>query len=184
MIGIYKITNPIGESYIGQAVDIEKRWKQHRQEGRWFICKLYSSFREYGVDNHTWEVQKQCLTEDLNRLENHYQVKFDTVENGLNHYYQETDEKPKILSEETKRRMSEARRGKKLSEETKRKMSEAQKGNTNAKGNKGRKLSEEHKRKISEAHKGKKNGPPSEETKSKISEARRRREKEKSCNLE
>ena len=52
----------------------------------------------------------------------------------------------RILSEETKRKMSEAAKGKTLSEETKRKISEAAKGKT---------LSEEAKRKIGEAHKGK-----------------------------
>lgn len=61
--------------------------------------------------------------------------------------------KGKIHSEETKRKLSEARKGNKYnlgkhaSEETKRKLSEA---------GKGRIFSEEHKRKISEAHKGEK----------------------------
>ena len=97
-------------------------------------------------------------------------------------------------SDETKRKISEARKdksnplyGKKLSEETKRKMSEAHKGirfseETKLKMSKSRKgiqFSEEHKKKISEAKKGKqagKNNPMygkklSEETKRKISEA-------------
>ena len=47
----------------------------------------------------------------------------------------------KSHSEETKRKISEARKGKSLSEETKRKLSEA---------NKGKSRSEEHKRKLSE----------------------------------
>jgi len=30
--GIYKITNKVnGKVYIGQSVDIERRWKEHRQ---------------------------------------------------------------------------------------------------------------------------------------------------------
>jgi len=65
----------------------------------------------------------------------------------------------KPLSEETKIKISEARKGKPLSEETKIKISEARKGKP---------LSEEHRRKLSEAHKGK---TRSEETKRKISEA-------------
>jgi len=63
------------------------------------------------------------------------------------------------LSDETKRKMSEAHKGKTLSEEHKRKLSEVQKGKTH---------SEETKRKMSEAHKGK---TPSDETKQKMSEA-------------
>lgn len=77
--------------------------------------------------------------------------------------------KGKCHSEETKRKMSEAHKGRKLSEETKRKISEKKKGIC---------LSEEHKRKISEARKGKqawnkgKKGlqKHSEETKKKLSE--------------
>ena len=62
-------------------------------------------------------------------------------------------------SEEWKRKLSEAHKGKHLSEETKRKIFEA---------NKGKHLSEEHKRKISEANKG---NHHSEETRKKISES-------------
>lgn len=61
--------------------------------------------------------------------------------------------KKHFISAETKKKMSEAKKGVKLSEETKRKMSEAKKG---------KKQSEEHKRKISESvkkHWQKKNQP-------------------------
>jgi hypothetical protein len=63
-----------------------------------------------------------------------------------------------VFSEETKKKLSEAHKGKTHSEESKRKMSEVNKGKT---------LSEEHKRKISEAKKGK---TFSEESKRKMSE--------------
>lgn len=75
--------------------------------------------------------------------------------------------KGKRKSEETKRKMSAAQKGKPScmkgkhhSDETKRKMSEAQKG---------KKLSEEHKAKISTNHKGMKGKHHTEETKAKIS---------------
>ena len=64
-------------------------------------------------------------------------------------------------SEETKKKISAAHKGKKLSDETKRKIGEA---------NRGKQLSEETRKKISEAHKGK---HLSEETKRKISEGHR-----------
>ena len=64
-----------------------------------------------------------------------------------------------VRSEETKRKMSEAKKN--MSDETRKKMSEAQKGRIN---------SEESKRKMSEAHKGK---TISEETKRKMSEAQK-----------
>jgi len=52
-----------------------------------------------------------------------------------------------VVSDETRKKLSEFNKGKKLSEEHKRKMSESHKG---------KKVSEEHKRKMSESHKGKK----------------------------
>lgn len=51
-------------------------------------------------------------------------------------------------------KISLAKKGKTLSEETKRKMSEARKGKPKSNGMTGKKLSEEHKRAISEASKG------------------------------
>lgn len=77
-------------------------------------------------------------------------------------------QKGKHHSEEARKKMSKTRKGKKcgpLSEEQKRKISEALKGKT---GMKRGHFSEEHKRKISEAHKGR---HPSEETRRKMSEA-------------
>lgn len=55
-------------------------------------------------------------------------------------------------TEEHRRRLSEAHKGKKQSEETKRKISEARKGK------KRKPFSEEHKKHLSEAHKGKLKG--------------------------
>jgi hypothetical protein len=88
--------------------------------------------------------------------------------------------KGKTHSEESKRKMSEVNKGKTLSEEHKRKISEAKKGKTFSEEskrkmsevNKGKTLSEEHKRKISETNKGR---TLSEETRRKISEARKGR---------
>jgi hypothetical protein len=71
-----------------------------------------------------------------------------------------------IRSEETKKKMSEAKKGKTPSEETRRKLSDAQKGKTR---------SEEHKRNLSDAKKGEKNHmygkTTSEETRKKQSDA-------------
>lgn len=72
------------------------------------------------------------------------------------------------LSVETKRKLSEANKGKSrgpMSEESKRKLSESMKGK-----NIGRELSSEHKEKISKSLAGKKKGPLSEETKQKLRE--------------
>lgn len=85
------------------------------------------------------------------------------------------------LSEETKRKISIANRGRKQSEETimKRKLSIAKLGYSHSKETRkkisiarmGMKFSEEHKRNISEAQKGMKRKPCSEKTKKKIGRA-------------
>ena len=80
----------------------------------------------------------------------------------------------KYISEETRGKMSEAKRGKPHSEETRQKMSIALKGNKNSLG---RKHSEEIRRKISEANKGRisamKGKHHSEEARKKLSMAMR-----------
>ena len=68
-----------------------------------------------------------------------------------------------VPSEEYRKKMSEAKKGKTHSEDSKKKMSVAQKGKTlseehrrkMSEANKDKTLSEEHRRKISEAHKAK-----------------------------
>jgi group I intron endonuclease len=107
MIGIYKITNPSGKVYIGQAIDIERRWRDHHHKSNWAPVKLYNSFRKYGVDNHIFEVIEQCEKEDLNLKERYYQDKYNVLEEGLNHVLQDADEKSKVYSEEARLKMSE-----------------------------------------------------------------------------
>ena len=78
-----------------------------------------------------------------------------------------------IISEETRKKLSEAKKGKSRSEETRRKISEANKGENHHFY--GKSHSEETRRKLSEKNKGE-NHPnygksPSEETRRKLSEA-------------
>ena len=88
--------------------------------------------------------------------------------------------KGKPRSKEIRRKISEAHKGKTHSEETKRKLSESQKGKTHSEetkrklseAKKGKTFSEEHKRKLSESQKGKSR---SEESKRKLSEANKGR---------
>ena len=85
-----------------------------------------------------------------------------------------------VVSDETRRKMSEALKGKPRSKEIRRKISEAHKGKTHSEksrrnmseSQKGKTFSEETKRKLSEAKKGKTH---SEETKRKLSEANKGR---------
>jgi len=71
MIGIYKITNPFNQSYIGQSVDIEKRFRSHKK-GLNSNFHLQLSFRKHGIENHTFEVLEICDKEELFTKEKHF----------------------------------------------------------------------------------------------------------------
>jgi group I intron endonuclease len=157
MIGIYKITSPSGRIYIGQSMDIERRWSTYHNNDCKTQIKLNRSFKKYGVEAHTFEIIEECEIEQLNTRERYWQDFYKCMEKGLNCLLTKTDEKPKVLSKETRLKMSNSSLGKMISEETKLKMSLARKG---------KKMSEESKLKISLFHSGK---IKSDETKLKMS---------------
>lgn len=75
--GIYKITNQItDECYIGQAVDVYKRWCEHCKCGLGIDTppgnKLYKAIQEYGLDNFTFELITECSTSELNEKEKYF----------------------------------------------------------------------------------------------------------------
>lgn len=75
MIGIYKIENLInGKVYIGQSVDIETRWRAHKnkinQKNSIEIhYPLYQDFIRYGLENFSFEIIEECNIEELNEKE-------------------------------------------------------------------------------------------------------------------
>lgn len=90
MIGIYKITNKVnGHSYIGQSVDIARRWRQHRNlasnpNDSSYNNPLYRAIRKYGIDNFVFEIIEECSVDKLNELEQYYIEKFNTFFDGYN----------------------------------------------------------------------------------------------------
>lgn len=79
--GIYKITNLENEKcYVGQAVDIAARWKQHIKRGLGAEAptrnKLYPAMMEYGVENFSFEIIEKCPREQLNDKEDFWQDYF------------------------------------------------------------------------------------------------------------
>ena len=108
MVGIYKITSPSKRIYIGQSKDVESRLNDYSNLNN---CnkqtKLWRSFLKYGVINHVFEIIEECEFENLNFRERYWQEYYEVVEKGLNCFYTKTDEKPREISEEYKKQISD-----------------------------------------------------------------------------
>lgn len=87
--GIYKITNQkTKECYIGQAVDISSRWKDHAKAGLGIDTpagnKLYKAIQEYGIQNFSWEIIEECPKDQLNEKEKYYIELYQSKDYGYN----------------------------------------------------------------------------------------------------
>jgi group I intron endonuclease len=118
MIGIYKVTSPTNKVYIGQSVDIEKRWKDHKNCYEGYL--LQNSLKKHGFENHTFEILEECSAELLNERERFYQDFYDVLgPNGLNCRLTETSDKTGELSSETKKKIGISNKNVVLTEEIK-----------------------------------------------------------------
>lgn len=171
---IYLVTNLVtGKHYVGQTRrTLQSRWKGHC-DGKRCGRALGAAIRKYGRESFTIEPVFECgSAEELNRLETACisALLSHLPENGYNLNLGGNVRTP---SEDSRRKMSEAQKGRTVSAEARRKLSAAKKG---------KKLgpfSPEHCRKIAEAGKGKhghgKGIPKSEEHRRKIGEAHKGR---------
>ena len=201
--GIYKITNTVtGDFYIGSAVDIRKRWREHRSclsNNTHCNLHLQNSWNKHGKECFVFTVLVYCEKERLIEREQSY---IDSEKPPYNICRTAGNCLGVKRTEETKRKLSKAKTGEKnpnfgihLSEEHRRKISEGMKGEKNhnfgihlseeairkfGKANKGRVLTEERRRKMSEARKG---VPLSEEHRRKISESVTRWYAERKANV-
>lgn len=148
---------PNGKVYVGQSTNIKRRFNEHKSKLRRNIHNnelLQNDWNIYGEDNFEFEILQECIKEQLDELEIENIDKFNSFENG----YNETigGNKGTTMSEESCRKMSTIRKGKRCGEEnsfygkrhsevSKKKMSESHKG---------RKLSEETKKKLTESSRG------------------------------
>ena len=155
--GIYKITNTVtGKFYIGSAVNIRKRINEHRSELRantHVNRHLQNAWNKHGADCFEFTALEYCKKERLIEREQFY---IDSENPSYNICQTAGSTLGIKLTEQTKRKLSEARKGRTapnkgvpMSEEQKRKLSEAFKGENNP--NFGKHLTEERKRKMSEA---------------------------------
>jgi group I intron endonuclease len=137
MTGIYKITNPKGAIYIGQAVNIERRETDYARAGCKSQRKIYNSIKKYGWKDHTFEILIECERSELNKYERLFGLQFDVLSRkNLNLNLPNNNENPKLVSDETRLKISKSNKGNQkrlnavLSQETKDKISNSLKGNS------------------------------------------------------
>jgi group I intron endonuclease len=184
-----------GKAYIGQTINLKERMRTHIRDAlnNRYNSHFHKAIRKYGISNFEWKIVAKCNSiEELNRAEVEMIRRYDTFNNGYNLnmggngysglYGKNHPLYGTKLSKEHKRKIGDAHIGKPRSEETKKKISEAKKGRNNPNYGKygkdnpcfGKTHSEETKRKISRLMEGEKNPMygkhHSEETKKKISE--------------
>ena len=146
---IYKITSPSGKVYIGQSKNFVSRFSNYKN----LKCKdqfaIYNSLLKYGWDKHSFEVIYECPSELLNYAEDVFIRKYNSLSNGLNC---KSGGDVIVYSEETKKRMSLLKTGKKMPQEWVEIMKQRMKGNTFRRG---KPNSLETRLKISKNSKGK-----------------------------
>jgi group I intron endonuclease len=119
---IYKIENLInGKAYIGQTTrPLNERiaeYKYEHQNNYSFNDYLFRSFKKYGFQNFSFEIVDFAENiDELNAKEIHWIKHFDTV-NRVKGYNIKEGGRNAPVAEETRKKMSIARRGKKQSEE-------------------------------------------------------------------
>lgn len=165
IIGIYKLTSPTGKIYIGQSIDIKRRFNEYKNnKGCSVSTRLYHSLKKYGFDNHTKEILIECDVTELNDKEIYYieMYKSFNTENGMNLHSGGNNH---TISDETRIKLINSHLGQKAWNKGIPRTDEEKKAHSLKMT--GRNASDETKLKMSIARKGKKH---SEETIKKISE--------------
>jgi hypothetical protein len=131
-IGIYKITSPSGRIYIGQSINILKRWINYQSLLKNNQTKLYNSFIKYGIEKHVFEIIEECSLNQLDEQETYWKQYY---LNQFNNDWSQVlfcelyDKGGGPRSKETKLKMSQAKLGKVCSQEHRNNISKVKKGN-------------------------------------------------------
>jgi len=90
MIGIYCFTNKINnKKYIGQSINIEKRFLEHFNNSKnpnahGYDSKFYRALRKYGVDSFEFDILEEVSLDQLNEKETFYIGYYNSYKNGYN----------------------------------------------------------------------------------------------------
>lgn len=78
-----------GKVYIGQSVDIKKRWREHRSaaynlNSKDYDMVIYRAIRKYGLNNFSFSILETCKIEELNEKEKYWIQNYDSKNKGYN----------------------------------------------------------------------------------------------------
>lgn len=167
--GIYVILNTKNQKvYIGKTLDFRERWKDHKKMlngGYHHNRHLQNAWNKYGAKRFKFLRLEYCEAEELDTREKHYIAVYKAK--GL--VYNLTDggegQLGRVVTEETRQKMSKALTGKKLpplSDEAKQKISS---------GNLGKVRTPEMRKQMSERRKGIKPAPFTQQHRDRIGAA-------------
>jgi len=148
--GIYRwVNNSNGKSYVGSAIDLSQRLRQHYNGHRSNIL-LQNAIKKYGLSNFSIQILEYCDKKYIISREQYY---FNSLKPEFNLNPTAGSKLGSKQTEATKQKTSKALIGRIFSEETRKKLSEAQLGEKNHFF--GKVHSEVIRQKISKAMKGK-----------------------------
>lgn len=153
--GIYSITNKInGKRYVGSAINIKIRWTNHRTElknNKSHCPHLQNAWNKYGAEIFNFEILEYVVdVGELLKIEQYYLDWLETYnrEFGYNTCKIAGNTLGRKCSEETKKKIGDANRGKIQSVEARQKNSDS---------NKGKIISQNTRKRMSISNSGEKN---------------------------
>lgn len=161
--GVYQIVNTVnGHRYIGSSANIHTRWRSHRnrlRRGSHHSRHLQHAWDLYGEARFAFSVIEQCSQSSLILREQFY---ISTLRPEYNILPRAGTTLGRIVTDEARKKLSEALKGRAIPEEQKRRTSATLKGRRRAQSTrdkisktlKGRNISDEWRQKISNALKG------------------------------
>jgi group I intron endonuclease len=79
-IGVYKITSPTNKIYIGQSINIERRYKEYSKSNCKNQTKLFLSLKKHGFENHKFEIIEECDVSILEERETYWKLFYKVLE--------------------------------------------------------------------------------------------------------
>jgi group I intron endonuclease len=127
--GIYMIISPTNRIYIGQSTNIRKRLLKYKYGDIRAQHLLRKSVKKYGWKNHRVKILMKCSKEELNKYENILGLRYNVLSKyNLNLSLPGYDQAPYYIREESRKKLSNSRKGYIRSEKSKKKQSESRKG--------------------------------------------------------